>query len=292
MLTVTNWKSLLRGLTGLTQAEVDNYGLMLLNDGRVNVLSAIDSYITEEPFYANTVAAQQSYAFPVRAFKAEEISVLVGSTVRYTPKIITNARQWNQITIVNSPSSTIPLFVYVDKNKMSFFPTPSASNNQIQAIVTCREADLNGEDAVGGSITATNGSATITGVGTTFLATNVGWKIKLPDNIWYEVDTVASTTSLTLTKLYEGPTTSGANYTLGQTSIIPEEGQMLPVYYAAMICFLSKEKPDKATPFIKLYDKGVASLKDKYGNKTEGQLEPGSVGGLYIRDYNDYPTLT
>lgn len=301
MLTVTNWKSLLMRFTGISQAEANDYGIQLLNVSRAKVLTSIDSYITEDIFTAKTVAAQQSYALPVNCFKIEDISVLVGS-VRYSPKIVENARQWHQLTIVNTPQSTIPMFVYIDKDKISFYPTPSASGSDIRAIVTLKEADLTNEDAIGGTITATNGSSTITGAGTNFLATNVGWKIQLPDNVWYKVSAVASATSLTVSKLFEGATTSGATYRLGQASVIPEEGQILPVYDAAMTIFLSQEKNAKAAEFRTLYTgtksptgeylDGIGLLRDKYGNKTEGQLNSGWDNNRQMKNYNDYPIIS
>lgn len=297
MQTVTSWKKLLKRFTGIPDEQMDDYGLPLINDGRTKVLTAIDSFITEEQFVGSTIAGQQDYALPVRAFKAEDISVLVGS-IRYSPKIIENARQWHQLTIVNTPQSTIPMFVYIDRRKMSFYPTPSANGNTIRAIMTEKEPDLTEDDVTGGTIVATNASVTITGTNTTFSASHVGWQIQLPDKMWYEVATVASATSLTVAKMYEGATATGASYKLGQVSLIPEEGQMLPVYYAAMTHFLSLEKPDKSAQFERLFigsrdrHDGLIGLIDKYGNKTEGQLNVGSDSFWPMKSQNDYPILS
>lgn len=297
MQTVTSWKNMLQRFTGIPLNQIDDYGLPLINDGRSKVLAAIDGYITEEQFVADTIAGQQDYALPVYCFKIEDISVLV-STIRYSPKVITNARQWNQLTTTNTTTSTIPLYVYVDRRKISFFPKPSANGNEIRAIVTLREPDLTEDDQTAGTIAVTNASATVTGTNTNFSSSQIGWQIQLPDKMWYEVSAVASSTSLTIAKLYEGTTTAGADYVLGQVSVIPEEGQLLPVYYAAMTHFMSLEKADKALVFERLFTgsaerhDGLIELINKYGNKTEGQLNNAWDNTAVWRNPNDYPFIT
>lgn len=288
MTTAGDWKRLLRRFTGMTEDEVNDIGIYLLNEGRVKILKAIGSYITEDIYEADTIADQQDYALPIRCHKVEDISVLV-SGIRYSPKIITNARQWHNITSQNTVESTIPIAVYVDRNKMSFFPIPSADGNKIRAIFTATEPDLFEEDVTGGTITVTNGSDVISnGSGTNFLASYVGFKIKLPDGFWYGVEEVFGTGSLRIDKLYEGATASGATYRLGQVSIIPEEGQMAPVYYAAMRHFLSIEKPQKAAPYKALFDEDIEMLKANYGSKVEATLRTGGERQKTYKDPNDY----
>ena len=303
MLTVTDWKKLLRRFTSLSKDDVNEYGIQLINQGRVEVLSAVDSYQTQNTFVASTIAQQQDYALPHNTFKTENITVLVGS-VRYTPEVVTSTEVWNYIRIVNTPQSTIPLYVYVDRKKMSFFPVPSADGNIITAVVTCKEPDLTQDDITNGTISVVNGSATVTGTNTIFASNNTtqnNWQIQMPDESWYEIASVESTTSLTLGSLYEGPTAADSTYRMGQVSLIPEDGQILPVYYAAYNHFLTLEKPDKAMEFNKLYigskttpvsaPMGILGLKEKYSAKVEDTMR---VGGNRwgMRNKNNYPTLT
>lgn len=68
-----------------------------------------------------------------------------------------------------------------------------------------------------GTITATNGSSTVTGSGTTWnTSTNAeaGEYIKLPDGKWYKINSIASDTSLTIEVAYQGSTLSGQAYTI------------------------------------------------------------------------------
>lgn len=68
-----------------------------------------------------------------------------------------------------------------------------------------------------GTISVTNGDATVTGSGTSWnTSTNaeVGEYIKLPDGKWYKIISIASDTSLEVEIEYQGSTSSGQSYTI------------------------------------------------------------------------------
>jgi hypothetical protein len=68
-----------------------------------------------------------------------------------------------------------------------------------------------------GTLSVTNGDATVTGSGTTWATlTNVevGEYIKLPDNKWYKITAINSGTSLEIELSYQGVTTSSHTYTI------------------------------------------------------------------------------
>lgn len=71
-----------------------------------------------------------------------------------------------------------------------------------------------------GTITVTNGSNTITGVGTSWLeSVNIGWTFVGPDKVTNEVAAVVSDTEITLHDNYTAATASGASY-----AIVPSQG--------------------------------------------------------------------
>lgn len=73
-----------------------------------------------------------------------------------------------------------------------------------------------------GTIAVTNGSATVTGTGTAFIANvSVGEGLIGPDGRTYEITAVSSDTSLTLGRTYLGSTASGQTY-----AIAPFRGQI------------------------------------------------------------------
>lgn len=74
-----------------------------------------------------------------------------------------------------------------------------------------------------GTISVTNGSATVTGTGTNFSAVDVGKPLKTDD--WSqlgEILTVVSATELTLRNGWGGPTGSGKNYEIGTSTFIAQ----------------------------------------------------------------------
>jgi hypothetical protein len=71
-----------------------------------------------------------------------------------------------------------------------------------------------------GTVSVTNGSATVTGSGTAWsAAVNIGDAFYGPDDKIYEVQSVGSNTSITLADNYEGTTASGQSY-----KIVPTQG--------------------------------------------------------------------
>lgn len=71
-----------------------------------------------------------------------------------------------------------------------------------------------------GTVSVTNGSATVTGSGTSWsAAVNIGDAFYGPDDKIYEVQSVGSNTSITLADNYEGTTASGQSY-----KIVPTQG--------------------------------------------------------------------
>lgn len=68
-----------------------------------------------------------------------------------------------------------------------------------------------------GTISITNGSATITGSGTSWNTTSnveLGEYIRLPDTKWYRITAIGSNTSMTIETEYTGSTQSGQSYTI------------------------------------------------------------------------------
>lgn len=66
-----------------------------------------------------------------------------------------------------------------------------------------------------GTVTATNGSKTITGSGTTFTAGMVGRKIRMgSENAYYRIAAFVSTTEVTLEAAYQGTTASGKTFSI------------------------------------------------------------------------------
>lgn len=74
-----------------------------------------------------------------------------------------------------------------------------------------------------GTISVTNGSATVTGSGTSWSTTTnaeVGEYIQLPDDKWYKITEIGSDTSLTIEATYYGSTASGESYVISPWGVV------------------------------------------------------------------------
>ena len=74
---------------------------------------------------------------------------------------------------------------------------------------------------------------------------------------------------LVLKNVYSGATVSGASYTIGEVSILPEDYQDLPLYRMGYIYYTTRFPDEvKAKLYKNLYDEGVAKLDEEFGTKT------------------------
>lgn len=68
---------------------------------------------------------------------------------------------------------------------------------------------------------------------------------------------------------YTGSTVVGANFTAGETPILPEDYQDLPIYRMAYLYYTTRfPDPVRAKLYKDLYDTGYAALNDEFGSKT------------------------
>jgi N-acetylneuraminic acid mutarotase len=71
-----------------------------------------------------------------------------------------------------------------------------------------------------GTISVTNGSATVTGSGTNFASWIAGDKIYLPDGVYWTIDAVVSDTEITLSSNYTGDNASGQSYKMKRINYV------------------------------------------------------------------------
>lgn len=249
-----------------------------------------------------TVANQQAYSLPYDYSKLKTGTITVG-TLKWNPTQVLSEKDWENLTVFPLYSD-IPNNFFIYNNQFKIWPIPSSSGNTITFNYQRRVTDLTLADYTTGTVSATNGSTTITGAGTGFLANylavagsvlplNLWIKITPPsgDGNWYQISSITSATVLTLVNSYQGGTTSGASYTIGQMPLLLEDFHDLLVYRPLVIYFSSiNPQPQKAKEFQDLYDLGIKALDDYAGSKgltvnlrgkintINGNLFPQSIG--------------
>ena len=125
------------------------------------------------------------------------------------------------------------------------------------------------------TLNTSNGGSIVTGSGTTWTTAMQGWYLQIApitgDGIFYKVDTVYSTTVMSLRKQYQGIAISSgsATYVLGETSQIPEAYQVIPIYLTVAQYYetISKDE-DRAKAYTEKADKSFAQMLIDFGNKS------------------------
>ena len=244
-------------------------GNTMINEGIRQVIGKLPFNFLEATTTASTVASQQFYNNPYNMAQLTNVTVLVGTTL-YTPKEAPNKGFWDRLNQSSTPESDIPEWFFTFNGQTGFYPTPSGTSGTIRWNYRKRVKNISIADYTTGTLTNTNGSTVITGSGTTFTAAMVGRWIKLGDLQWYEIDTFTSTTVIGLKKNFEGTTAGSISFTLGEISDIPEDYQILPLYYALSVYWggIGKDN-NKATLYKNLYDEGIKDMTARVGMGTD-----------------------
>lgn len=209
-----------------------------------------------------TAASTAAYTLPYDCDQVREVAVIISSK-RYVPRISPSQQHWDRLNAVTSVSD-IPEWMRVFNGQLQLWPTPATAGNTINVTQKTRVIDLSSADYTTGTITTsstTSGVTTITGSGTTWTSSMVGRWIRIAtsdagaalagDGLWYEIASVPSTTTLTLTRAYGGTTISGASatYIIGQMPLLPEAFHDMPWLWASGT-YWQKEDDDRGEKYL------------------------------------------
>lgn len=272
--------------TGNLQTGLVSLFSQWLNDGIRSILGMPISWKFLETSFPRTTAINTAlYLFPYNYEKFIAIKIHVGS-YDFTIKQIKNRDEWNRLTAVVIQSD-YPQYYYLNDRSVEIFPVPATAANTITIYYKKRVVDLQNADYIVGTITATNGSTVITGVGTTFTSAMIGRYIKVnADGNWYLIISFTSTTVIAIEQAYQGTTSAGAVYTIGEMSVLPENLDMLPVEYAKIQYWRQTNQLERADKYEESFLRKVQELKD---NNILSSMDMGGGNRLKIFDPNFYP---
>lgn len=242
------------------------------NEASTTIVTALDPL--------NPTVCKQFYDLPFDFSKNKTDTISTGD-LKWTPTEILTRAEWDRLNVLPYYAD-FPSNFFIWNRQLGFWPIPSTAGNTITYNYKRRPTDLTIEDYTTGTVSATNGSPTITGLGTGFVANflpsagsvlnlNLWLKITPPsgDGNWYQISSLDSATSLTLVNDYTGGTTSGASFVIGQMPLLLEDFHDLLVYRPLMIYFSSiVDNPGKKKEFTDLYNEGIAKLDEYAGSKT------------------------
>lgn len=267
-----------------------------INQGLHQFRAALRREYTTERKTFSIVADQQFYQMPEDAIRIDTVIVTVDS-IAYPLKHIDNDDVWHQINAANTVSSEIPEYFYVrGQDEFGIYPTPSSAvSNGGEIIYQAKVHDLGVADYTTGTVTATNGDATITGAGTTFTAKMVNRHFRVndesSDTIWYKIDTFTTSTSLELENVYGGVTGSGLSYVIGEVPNIPSEYHLSLVDYALYRYYMRRRDKEVARMFKNEFELSIAKAKREYSSKVTSNYIPGrkhrTFNNIFTKEPNE-----
>lgn len=268
MLSYTALRNLYGQLTNNSASANLTLGDIFTNQAYRQICAVRPWYWLEGTNTATTVASQQAYSLPYDYDKLIDVYITTGS-YKYVPTEIVSHMAWDKLNEQSSYTSNYPVYFHIYNNQMLFWPTPSTSSLTITYNYRKNVVDLSIADYTTGTV-ATAGTVTVTGSGTSWNASMIGKYIQVTptataatngDGFWYKITAVASTTSLTIDRVYGGSNVTGAAYTIGQVPAIVEAFHDLPVYKAVEMYYSTIEpEPDRAQIFKRIYDEKYAGL--------------------------------
>lgn len=262
-----------------------------LQGGKLRFLEATKDMVT--------VADQETYQIPNGFRKLIDMYIYsddgssTTSTI-YSPEMVFDPTKWKLVKQYRLGSQDVPYFVYVENTTYKIQPIPSSSGNKITLRGRLQTRDLSIADYTTGSVVSiANGGTAVVGTGTTWTADMVGRYIKITettaanggDGFWYQIGSYTSSTSIGLTKPYEGTSIAAgtAAYTIGQCSVIPEAYDIGVVYRATALYWDNQGDAVRAKVYWLKYDGGFeAGYSTEYGGlmlqmlSNEGETEEGS----------------
>lgn len=255
----------------------------LLNLGYKEILQTFTGEETEDVRTTATQTGIRAIKLAPNYIRMHSVTATIGSQVH--PLVEEESQdKFNERLYLNRNSSRPEVYFLrprfgVGGTELLLDPIPSTTSTTITINYAANARDLSVDSYITGTITATNGSTTITGSGTTFTQAMVGRYIQVNDvtgdGNWYRITGFTSTTVLTIENKYDGLTTAGKNFIIAEIFSLPEEMQMLPVYYAMMHYYLGyrQDKDEKRLALWETrYKAGMTAAEKRYKRKGKNNV--------------------
>src|SRR3990167_588853 len=249
-----------------------------INVGYARFNAATSRYFTRKQKFASIVASQQYYQVPVDTIRVTEATIAVNSNYTITLEQVHSEHEWRRINSFTSYTSNWPSHFWVNGDmQIGIYPTPStAITNGLRYVYQPQDVYLTKADYTTGTVAITAAATSVTGTSSVWTsATHKGMFLQVTDGSdgnWYEVDTVSGNTTLTLVTPYAGPTVSTAAYKLGQMMMIPGEYSDIPLDYAMMRFFESRNNPERAKYHQRNFMDAIKDASAKYASSSTSRV--------------------
>lgn len=231
-------------------------------------------------------------------FRSCELAEELRKTKSKSWKVRNGYRKWGDaIGATPTSLSTIKAIVWYNKIKELLAVAGGAIYREVDGAFVDIFSEKNA-----GTVSVTNGDATVTGSGTNFTDDDIGKDISLGSDQLYRVKSITSTTSLELTETFDGTTASGLSYELGfslytlsdirtrwtetKRYTVFSNGEQHPVKYdGQVITKLGVDPPEtEVTVAQKTYTTGTVSV-------TNGSATVTGSGTSWSTDWDTYEII-
>lgn len=247
-----------------------------INRGAFILSSEIKRYYTRIEKTADLVASQQDYQIPEDAIRGTVVYVLSGG-IWYPVREVNDEWNWGKINATNTTTASIPqLFFIKGRDVISLWPAPSGNvTNGLKLSYEPKQYEMTLDDVSSGTVTVTNGSATVTASAAIFTQSMIGRIFKITDGsdgFAYRIAGFTSTTNITLENYYQGISGAGKSYLIGQSPQLPGEWHDSLVDYAAYRYYMRRGDMNSAREFKALFDDAKDRIKNEYSSKTTSSV--------------------
>ena len=207
-----------------------------INIGNRLFNSHINNYFTRHSKTTDLEADVDTYQLPPDCVKVTGVKYLDsgGRTLPVTQ--IRSEYQWTMLKQSQQSSNRIIHFFVQGADEIALYPTPSDDvTNGLIIYYKPRGKSMSQADYTTGTITLTDGSVTVTGVGTAFTTNMEGRVLRDTDDSSgydYRISAVSSGTVLLLEEPFTGISGSGKTFLIGEAPVYPEEFHYAPIDYA------------------------------------------------------------
>ena len=287
MKTWTNYQTDIPRIINNSQTDNVAWATEMVNEATRYLVTTY--YFNERTYVVpgGTVAQTQFYNLPPQIKKIISVTITIGG-VLWPVYECPSREYWNALNVVTFYQD-FPSKFFVYNGQLGIWPIPASNSNVISMYYKTRLVDLSMADVTeqtsSQTVSITTNTTTVTASGgTPFKQWMIGQWLRVPhsttdatngDNQWYQIDSVTSGTVLVLKNQYTGASVTGAAFTLGETSILPEDYHDLPLYRMGMIYYTTRF-PDatRAQMYQKLWDDGIEALNKEFGSKTTSPVLP------------------
>jgi hypothetical protein len=228
-----------------------------------------------------TLASTQFYNKKNYMGNITAITVAIGG-IAYPLTPVDSYDAWNALNATTYSGSLIPKFFFQRQKDFGIYPTPGANGDTITIVYNPLLKDLSLEDVTTGTIAVTNGDATVTLSGSTFLNSYADKWIRIDDDgYWYRISSITDTTHLELEKTFEGTTDTSSTYIIADCPELPPEIQALIPHHSIAAYFAGpRSDPEKAQAHLNFFFTGDYTNLDRTGRNIKG-------GIIYYKLFHD-----